>query len=105
MISGAYAGVAGALLSSLMFYISPQMLHWSTSGDVLIMTLLGGKGTLLGPVLGVAIFEVLKEELSQITQHWYGILGIVFILCTIFLPNGIAGLFAASWRAKKDASK
>ena len=103
MISGAYAGISGALLASLMFYISPQMLHWTTSGDVLIMTLLGGKGTLLGPVLGVAVFEVLKEELSQVTQHWYGILGVVFILCTIFLPNGIAGLFAALARAKKDA--
>lgn len=94
MISGAYAGIAGALLASLMFYISPQMLHWTTSGDVLIMTLLGGKGTLLGPVLGVAVFELLKEELSQVTQHWYGILGLIFILCTILLPNGIAGLFA-----------
>jgi len=105
MISGAYAGVSGALLASLMFYVSPQMLHWSTSGDVLIMTLLGGKGTLLGPVLGVAVFEVLKEELSQFTEHWYGILGIVFILCTIFLPKGIAGLFAAFGRIGKGASK
>ena len=52
MVSGAYAGVSGALLSSLMFYVSPQMLHWTTSGDVLIMTLRGGKGTLLGPVVG-----------------------------------------------------
>ncbi|GLS79622.1 branched-chain amino acid ABC transporter permease [Paracoccus marinus] len=94
VISGAYAGVAGSLLASLIFYISPQMLHWSVSGDVLIMTVLGGKGTLLGPVLGVAVFELLKEELSQYTQYWYGILGAVFIAATIFLPNGIAGLFA-----------
>lgn len=93
VISGAYAGVSGSLLASLMFYISPQMLHWSASGDVLIMTVLGGKGTLLGPVLGVAVFELLKEELSQYTQYWYGILGAVFIAATIFLPNGIAGLF------------
>lgn len=103
MISGAYAGVAGALLASLMFYISPQMLHWTTSGDVLIMTLLGGKGTLLGPVLGVAVFELLKEELSQVTQHWYGILGLIFILCTILLPSGIAGLFAG--RPKKGDAR
>mgnify|MGYP005997750865 FL=1 len=77
----------------MIFYISPQMLHWSTSGDVLIMTVLGGKGTLLGPILGVALFELLKEELSQITQYWYGILGLVFIFATIFLRNGIAGMF------------
>ena len=93
VVSGAYAGVSGALLASLMFYISPQMLHWSTPGDVLIMTVLGGKGTLLGPILGVAVFELLKEELSQITQYWYGILGLIFIFATIFLRNGIAGLF------------
>ena len=60
---------------------------------------------MLGPVLGVAVFEVLKEELSQFTEHWYGILGIVFILCTIFLPNGIAGLFAVVGRIGKGASK
>jgi len=60
---------------------------------------------LLGPVLGVAVFEVLKEELSQFTDHWYGILGIVFILCTLLLPNGIAGLFATLGRARKGAPK
>lgn len=93
VVSGAYAGISGGLLASLMFYISPQMLHWATSGDVMIMTVLGGKGTLLGPILGVAVFELLKEELSQVTQYWYGILGLIFILATIFLRNGIAGLF------------
>ena len=102
MISGFYAGVSGALLASLMFYVSPQMLHWTTSGDVVIMALLGGKGTLIGPVFGAALFELLKERLSQITEHWYGVLGIVFILCTIFLPNGIAGLFTRSWRNRNE---
>lgn len=92
VVSGIYAGISGALLASLMFYVSPQMLHWSTSGDVVIMVLLGGMGTLLGPVLGVALFEVLREWLSTATTHWYGILGLVFILCTIFLPQGLAGL-------------
>ncbi|MFC3230516.1 branched-chain amino acid ABC transporter permease [Marinibaculum pumilum] len=92
IVSGIYAGVSGALLASLMFYVSPQMLHWTTSGDVVIMVLLGGMGTLLGPVLGVTLFEVLREWLSTATTHWYGILGLVFILCTIFLPQGLAGL-------------
>ncbi|HEV7415257.1 MAG TPA: branched-chain amino acid ABC transporter permease [Tianweitania sediminis] len=96
VISGAYSGVAGALLASSLFYISPQMLHWTTSGDVLIMTVLGGKGTLLGPVIGVAVFELLKEQLSQYTQYWYGILGLVFIFATIFLKSGIAGLFTGN---------
>lgn len=91
-MSGALSGVAGALLASLMMYASPQMLHWKVSGDVLIMTLLGGSGMLLGPIVGVAFFEILKEVLASYSDYWYGMVGIVFILSTIFLPRGIAGL-------------
>lgn len=96
-LSGAVSGLAGALLASLMMYISPQLLHWKVSGDVLIMTLLGGSGTLLGPILGVAFFEVLKEVLADYTDHWYGLLGVVFILGTIFMPRGLAGLALRRW--------
>lgn len=92
VISGFYSGVAGALLGALLFYVSPQMLHWTTSGDVLIFTLLGGVGTLVGPAIGVAIFEILKDELGRITEHWYGILGIIFVIFTILLPTGAMGL-------------
>lgn len=91
-VSGAYAGVAGALLASLMMYVGPQNLHWKVSGDVLIMTVLGGSGTLLGPVLGVAVVEALRELLSAYTQYWYGLVGLIFILCTLYLPQGLAGL-------------
>ena len=93
-VSGVYSAFAGALLASLMSFVSPQLMQWTVSGDLLIMTLLGGAGTLLGPVLGVAVIEFLREELSAVTQHWYGALGLIFVLCTIFLPNGIAGAFA-----------
>jgi branched-chain amino acid transport system permease protein len=91
LISGAVSGLAGAMLGSLLMYVNPQMLHWGTSGDVIIMTLLGGAGTLWGPVAGVAIFEVLKESLSGWTQYWYGILGMVFILATLYFPRGVLG--------------
>lgn len=97
-LSGAVSGLAGALLASLMMYSSPQLLHWKISGDVLIMTLLGGSGTLLGPILGVAFFEVLKEVLSAYTDHWYGVLGVVFIVGTMFLPKGLAGVVLRRWR-------
>ncbi|SLN23787.1 branched-chain amino acid ABC transporter permease [Oceanibacterium hippocampi] len=97
-VSGIYAGMSGALLASLIFYVSPQMLHWTTSGDVVIMVLLGGMGTLFGPVLGVALFEVLREWLSTVTSHWYGILGLIFIVCTIFMPNGLAGIVQQIWQ-------
>jgi branched-chain amino acid transport system permease protein len=91
VVSGGVGGLAGALLASLLLFVNPQMLHWTTSGDVIIMTLLGGAGTLWGPVLGVLIFEVLREWLSSKTQYWYGILGLVFIIATIYLPRGIVG--------------
>jgi branched-chain amino acid transport system permease protein len=95
VISGFYSGVSGALLGALLFYVSPQLLHWTTSGDVLIMTILGGVGTLLGPILGVTLFEILKDELGQLTQHWYGLLGLIFVVFTLFLPRGLMGLLSA----------
>lgn len=89
--SGAVSGLAGGLLGSLLMYVNPQMLYWTTSGDVIIMTLLGGAGTLWGPVAGVLIFEVLKEWMSSKTQYWYGIFGAIFILATIYFPKGVLG--------------
>ena len=90
-ISGFYAGIAGAQLASLLFYVSPQTMNWTTSGDILIMSILGGVGTLFGPVLGVAVFEVLRDELGKLTDHWYGLLGLVFVTLTIFAPGGVMG--------------
>lgn len=102
-ISGFYSGVAGALLGALMQFVNPQGLHWSTSGDIVIMTLLGGAGTLYGPAIGVGVFEVLKETLSAYTVHFYGLVGIIFILTTIYMPSGIHGALeamAARWLAR-----
>ncbi|MBV0881524.1 branched-chain amino acid ABC transporter permease [Noviherbaspirillum sp. L7-7A] len=91
LVSGGISGLASALLASLLMFVNPQMLHWTTSGDVIIMTLLGGAGTLWGPVGGVILFELLKEWLSGQTQYWYGVLGVVFILATIYFPKGFLG--------------
>lgn len=90
-ISGFYSAVAGALLAALMSFVSPQIMQWTVSGDLLVMVLLGGTGTLFGPVLGVALIELLREELAGVTEHWLGLLGLIFVLCTIFLPEGLAG--------------
>jgi branched-chain amino acid transport system permease protein len=95
IVSGAVSGLAGALLVCLMMYFNSQLMHWTASGDVVIMTLLGGKGTLFGPVLGVAAYEFAREEISSYTVHWYGILGICFILVTLFMPSGLMGLVRA----------
>lgn len=94
-MSGFYAGIAGGLLASLLFYVSPQTMNWTTSGDVLIMSILGGVGTLFGPVLGVAVFEILRDQLEHLTDRWYGVLGLIFVLVTIFAPRGIMGVLRA----------
>jgi branched-chain amino acid transport system permease protein len=91
MVSGGISGLAGGLLASALMYMNPQMLHWTTSGDVIIMTLLGGSGALWGATVGVVVFEVLKAWLSGITEYWHGVLGLLFVLATIFFPLGIIG--------------
>ena len=98
VISGALSGLAGGLLASQIFFINSGILHWTVSGDVIIMTLMGGAGTLLGPILGAVAFEGLKELLSQLTPHWRGIMGILFVLFVILLPDGLAGLFRRLWQ-------
>lgn len=103
-VSGFYAGIAGALLASLLLYISPQTMNWTTSGDVLIMSILGGVGTLLGPVLGVVVFEVLRDTLSHLTERWYGVLGLIFVLVTIFAPSGLMGLIVSAGRLVRRPS-
>ena len=72
-------------------------------GDVVIMALMGGSGTLIGPVLGAVVFESLKELLSELTGRWHGIMGVLFIIFVILLPDGLAGLFRRLWlRVKRS---
>lgn len=100
-VSGAISGVAGALLAMLMRFVNPEVLGWTISGDVLIATLLGGSGTLLGPALGALMMALLREGLEKLTTHWHGLLGVILILVTLYMPNGAAGVLAAMrarWR-------
>ena len=90
-IAGAMAGLSGGLYAIFNGYISPDALYWSASGDVLIMVMLGGAGTLAGPVLGTAIFLLMKNIVSSYSDHWMAIIGIVFIACVLFFPGGIWG--------------
>lgn len=92
VISGCLSGLAGGLLASQIFFVNSGILHWTMSGDVIIMTLMGGAGTLFGPILGAVAFEGMKEWLSQLTDHWRGVMGIIFVLFVILLPDGLAGL-------------
>ncbi len=93
-ISGAMCGVAGALLANLTLFVSPSIMQWTRSGEVMIMVILGGMGSLFGPVLGAVAFLLLEETLSGLTTHWQAILGPILILVVLFARRGLFGLLA-----------
>jgi len=91
MISGGIAGLAGALHMNLQKFVSPDELHWVISGDLLIMVIVGGAKSLIGPVLGTAVFVFLEEVISGITEHWMIVFGPLLILVVMFGREGIYG--------------
>jgi len=92
VIAGMFAGVAGSLYVMLRSFASPELLHWSFSGHVLIMTVVGGVGTLFGPAFGAAMMVIVQEKLSSYTQYWMLPFGLLFVLIVGFLPGGLAQL-------------
>jgi branched-chain amino acid transport system permease protein len=90
-ISGAIAGLAGGLYAIFNGFISADAVYWTASGDILIMTMLGGAGTLIGPAVGTAIFLLMKNVVSSYREHWLSIIGIIFICCVMFFPGGLWG--------------
>ena len=92
IIAGAGAGLAGALIANQTEYVSPGLMHWTRSGEILVMVLLGGMGTLFGPVLGAATLLLLEEFLSIYTEHWMVYLGPFLVLVVLFARRGLYGL-------------
>jgi branched-chain amino acid transport system permease protein len=90
-LSGAITGLAGALLTNHLVYVSPRSLHWLTSGELIIMVILGGMGSLVGPVLGAAGLLVAEEVLSGYTRHWQILLGPLLLLVVLFARSGLYG--------------
>ena len=90
-IAGAIAGLAGGLYAIFNGFISSDALYWTASGDILIMTMLGGAGTLIGPALGAAVFLLMKNVVSSYSEHWLAIIGTTFICCVMFFPGGLLG--------------
>jgi branched-chain amino acid transport system permease protein len=98
IIAGALAGLGGMLHANLNEYVSPDLLNWEQSGDLLIMLILGGVGTLVGPVFGAAAYLFLQEILSMYTRHWMLVLGPILLLVVLFSSGGIYGLLGAKSR-------
>jgi branched-chain amino acid transport system permease protein len=98
VIAGTICGLAGALLANHTDFISPAIMHWTRSGDLIVMAVLGGMGSVLGPVLGAVALLVLEEVLSGITEYWQIIIGPIFLLVVLFARGGIDGLLAGAGR-------
>jgi len=99
VIAGVLCGLAGVLLANHTNFISPALMHWTRSGDLIVMAVLGGMGTVLGPVIGAVALLVLEEVLSGITEYWHIIIGPIFLLVVLFARGGIDGLLMGARRA------
>jgi branched-chain amino acid transport system permease protein len=93
VIAGAVCGLAGALLVNHTAYLTPEFMNWTRSGELMFMVILGGMGSLAGPVLGAFALLVLEDLLSGWTEHWQLILGALLVLSVLFFRRGLAGLF------------
>ena len=89
--SGLFSGLAGALLTVVLEFVPIENIHWSMSGSVLIMTLFGGTGTLLGPFVGAGVFIWMRDFLSKHLEYWEVFVGGAFVAIVLFLPDGIVG--------------
>ena len=105
VVSGVYGGVAGALLAAFNSFVSPNLYHPMVSGEIIMMALLGGMGTLLGPVIGSGIVIVLGDILSSwLAESWMMIVGAIFAAIILFSPGGVMALSRKiGERRKKEA--
>lgn len=94
VIAGTICGLAGVLLANHTDFVSPAMMHWTRSGDLIVMVVLGGMGSTFGPLIGAVALLVLEEALSVITEYWQIILGPLLLLVVLFARGGIDGLLA-----------
>ncbi|CAA7617059.1 ABC-type branched-chain amino acid transport system protein [Candidatus Terasakiella magnetica] len=103
-LAGMLAGLAGFLAAVQYGFVNPAMLGWHQSGHVLVMVILGGMGTLFGPVLGAFVLEIAQLGFESLTDHWLLLMGGMVIAIVLVLPKGIAGLLIA-WTGPRPASE
>lgn len=106
IVALAYAlgGLAGALYAPFAGFANTELLFWLLSGQVLIMVIVGGQGTLVGPILGAAFFLLVEHQLSSYTEAWALFFGLIFIGFVLFAPEGIWGLVTARRQRPAEAA-
>jgi branched-chain amino acid transport system permease protein len=100
VVAYAFGSLAGALYTPFAGFVAPELFFWLVSGRVLIMVIVGGAGTLIGPIIGGAFFLILEHQLSEVTEFWPLIFGTVFIAFVMLAPEGIWGLVRKYARTK-----
>lgn len=102
VLAGALASLAGALLANLALMVSPNLMHWTQSGSLIVMVILGGIGYFSAGIIGAVTMLLLEEILSGYTMHWQLALGLILLGVVLFLPGGLANLFE---RFKRSGEK
>lgn len=92
IIAGMIAGLAGGLWANLARFVSPDMMAWTKSGEFMVMVILGGLSSIIGPVLGAAAFILVESTISGLTEHWQLVFGPIVVVIALFAPNGLWGL-------------
>ena len=92
--SALLCALAGYFLANLTSFASPAYMAWTVSGELIVMVLLGGMSTLVGPVVGALAFLLLEEGLKGLTDHWLVIMGPIIVLIVLFLKNGLWGILS-----------
>jgi branched-chain amino acid transport system permease protein len=93
VLSAFFAGIAGALYAYYNRFVGPEYLYVIQSAEALIMVILGGAGTLIGPAIGAALIVFLEDFISSMTEHWVLVLGVIYVLVSLFAPRGLIGLY------------
>jgi branched-chain amino acid transport system permease protein len=99
VIAGVICGIAGFLLANLTEFVTPEYMHWFRSGEIMIMVLVGGMGTVFGPVFGAIAYLLFEEVISDITEHWMIIFGPLLVILVLFAKQGIWGMLPGRERA------
>jgi len=95
VVAGMMCGLAGALLANHTDFISPASMHWTRSGDLIVMIVLGGMGSLFGPLIGAVTLLMLEEGLSRVTEYWQIIVGPLLLFIVVHAHGGIDGILAS----------
>lgn len=104
VLAGTLCSIAGALMANMAQFVSPAYMHWSRSAELLLMVLIGGLSSVIGPVLGAAVFMLMEEGLAAVTPHWQAAMGLLLVALVMFARNGLADVRTLWLRAREARS-